>query len=67
MQKGRFIQRINKDPDDIADLFNDIRKNMLLLFTNIGIAIYIFYLNWVLGIIYSISLSFFLIIFVLAT
>ena len=55
MQKGRFIQRINKDPDDIADLFNDIRKNMLLLFTNIGIAIYIIYLNWVLGIIYSIS------------
>ena len=55
MQKGRFIQRINKDPDDIADLFNDIRKNMLLLFTNIGIAIYIIYSNWVLGIIYSIS------------
>lgn len=55
MQKGRFIQRINKDPDDIADLFNDIRKNMLLLFTNIGIAIYIIYLNWVLGIIYSTS------------
>lgn len=60
MQKGKFIQRINKDPDVITDLFNNIKQNMLLLFTNVGIIIYIIYLNWVLGIIYLISFVFIL-------
>ena len=60
MQKGKFIQRINKDPDVITDLFNNIKQDMLLLFTNVGIIIYIIYLNWVLGIIYLISFVFIL-------
>ena len=54
-QKGKFIQRINKDPDIIADLFNGIKQNMLLLFTNIGVIIYVIYLNPILGMIYLIS------------
>lgn len=54
-QKGKFIQRINKDPDIIADIFNGIKQNMLLLFTNIGIIIYVIYLNPILGTIYLLS------------
>ena len=54
-QKGKFIQRINKDPDIITDLFNGIKQNMLLLFTNIGVIIYVIYLNPILGMIYLIS------------
>lgn len=54
-QKGKFIQRINKDPDIIADLFNGIKQNVLLLCTNIGIIIYIVYLNPILGGIYLLS------------
>ncbi len=54
-QKGKFIQRINKDPDIITDLFNGIKQNMLLLFTNIGVIIYVIYLNPILGTIYLIS------------
>ena len=54
-QKGKFIQRINKDPDIIADLFNSIKQDVLLLFTNIGIIIYVIYLNPILGTIYMLS------------
>lgn len=54
-RKGKFIQRLNKDPDTITDCLANIKKHLILLCTNIGIIIYIIYLNPTLGIMYTMS------------
>lgn len=54
-KKGKFIQRLNKDPDTITNSLAEIKRYFLLLCTNIGIIIYIIYLNPILGAIYTLS------------
>jgi len=55
--KGKFLQRVNNDPDTIMNSLHYIRKYSIFLFANVGIIIYILYLNVVLGLIYIISSS----------
>ena len=55
--KGKFLQRVNNDPDTIMNCLYDIRKYLIFLLANIGIMIYVLYLNVVLGLIYLISSS----------
>ena len=50
--KGKFLQRVNNDPDTIMNCLFDIRKYLIFLLANIGIMIYILYLNLSLGLIY---------------
>ena len=55
--KGIFLQRVNNDPDTIMESLYYIRKYLIFLLANIGIIIYVLYLNITLGLIYFISLS----------
>ena len=54
-RKGKFIQRINNDPSIVASCLADIKKYIILLFTNVGVIIYTVYLSPILGLIYLIS------------
>lgn len=56
-KRGKFIQRINKDPDIIAECTNSIKQNISILVTNIGIIVYIICLNPILGTIYMLAFS----------
>lgn len=53
---GDFIERINNDPNDLADLFNIIQYNIFGSITYICVLIYVFYLNYMLGLVYLITL-----------
>ena len=48
---GSFINKIKDDSNDIAYCFNRIKDIFIMGIGNIGIVIYIFYLNYILGII----------------
>lgn len=61
-KKGEFIQKINKDPFMLGFCINTINKYVFTLITNIGIIVYIMYLNIILGSIYAISFVLILII-----
>ncbi len=54
-RKGKYIQRINNDPNLITDVMLDMKKYLILLCSNIGIIFYTLYLNPILGMIYFIS------------
>lgn len=54
-RKGKYIQRINNDPNLITDVMLDMKKYLILLCSNIGIIFYTLYLNSILGVIYFIS------------
>ena len=51
-KKGKFIQRINNDPNIIADCLLDLRRYFVEIFINIGVIVYIFILNYYIGFIY---------------
>lgn len=48
---GVFLSRIQQDPRSVFNAFASIRSNMSTLLSNFFVIFYIFYLNWVLGII----------------
>ena len=48
---GVFTSRIQQDPRSVFNAFASIRSNMSTLLSNFFVIFYIFYLNWVLGII----------------
>lgn len=48
---GSFINKIKDDPNEIALTFNRIKDFLIKSIGNIGMIIYIFYLNWYIGIV----------------
>lgn len=48
---GVFLSRIQQDPRSVFNAFASIRSNISTLLSNFFVIFYIFYLNWVLGII----------------
>lgn len=48
---GIFLTRITSDPDNIIDAFDAVRGNFTKILSNIFVFIYIFHINFVLGII----------------
>lgn len=48
---GVFISRIQQDPKSVFNAFASVRRNMSTLLSNFFVIFYIFYLNWILGII----------------
>lgn len=59
---GFFAERINNEPRTLAGIFNSLRYNFTSLLSSTGIMIYIFYVNYVIGIyFFLISIVFFII------
>ena len=54
--KGKFIQRINTDPQTISDAMLNMKNYMVVLVTNVGTIFYILYLDIISGIIYFVTL-----------
>lgn len=48
---GVFLTRITEDPNNVVMAFNALRANISRILSNIFVFIYIFYINFVLGII----------------
>lgn len=48
---GVFLTRITSDPDNIVRAFNAIRSNASTILSNLFVFLYVFYLNFYLGII----------------
>ena len=48
---GVFLTRITNDPNKIVSAFNAIRNNVSTILSNIFVFIYVFYINYILGII----------------
>lgn len=48
---GVFLTRITQDPNNVVMAFNALRANISRILSNIFVFIYIFYINFVLGII----------------
>ena len=61
-KKGEFIQKINKDPYILGFCITNINKYIFKMIANIGIIIYIMYLNIILGSIYAVAFLLILII-----
>ena len=53
---GKLLNKIKKDSSNISDFFYNIKEGFLGLIFNIGIIIYIIYLNYIIGIYYLIVL-----------
>lgn len=51
---GSFINKIKDDPNEIASSFNKIKDILINGLGNFGVLLYIFYLNWILGLIFLI-------------
>lgn len=54
--KGKFIQRLNNDPQDITRSMFEMKRHIVVFATNIGSIIYIFHLDYISGIIYFLTL-----------
>ena len=48
---GVFLTRITEDPNNIVNAFNAVRGNVSRILSNVFVFIYIFYINFVLGIV----------------
>lgn len=48
---GSFINKVKDDSNDIANCFNKLKDILIKSLGNIGVIIYIFYLNWITGIV----------------
>lgn len=49
---GFFQERLKTDPTIIARVVNSGQRYLLSCITNIGVIIYVIYINWILGLIY---------------
>ncbi len=48
---GIFLTRITEDPNNVVSAFNALRSNISRILSNIFVFIYIFYINFILGVI----------------
>ncbi len=48
---GIFLTRITEDPNNVVNAFNALRANISRILSNIFVFVYIFYINFVLGVI----------------
>ena len=55
---GEFLNRIKNDPQDIVSVFSIVQYNIFNIVTEFFMLIYVFYLNFLLGIIYFIGIIF---------
>ena len=53
---GVFLERIQSDPRTIANVINVSQRNLVQCFAKFGSLVYVFYINWILGIIYLIGI-----------
>lgn len=53
---GEFTNRISSDPENISAILSVVQYSFFNLITDIFVVGYIFYLNWILGLIYVLSL-----------
>lgn len=51
---GVFIERINSDTDNLTDIFTSLIDYISCIIGNFGVLITVFFINWVLGLIYTI-------------
>ena len=51
---GVFIERINSDTDNLTDIFTSLIDYISCIIGNLGVLITVFFINWVLGLIYTI-------------
>jgi len=56
---GFFANRINSEPRNLAGIFTSFRYNFTSILTSIGVLLYVFYINYIIGI-YFILTSFIL-------
>lgn len=49
---GVFLERIQADPRTIASVINISQKHLIQFFAKFGALVYVFYLNWILGLLY---------------
>ncbi len=47
---GFFAERINSEPRNIASFFDNIRYSLIYYLSSLGTLIYVFYLNYIIGI-----------------
>ena len=52
---GFFAERINSEPRNIASFFDNIRYSLIYYLSSLGTLIYIFYLNYIIGIYFVIT------------
>ncbi len=52
--KGKYIQRINNDPEKIAINIEEIKNSLMILTTNIGAIFLVLYINMYIGLTYII-------------
>lgn len=55
---GEFLNKIKNDPQDIVSVFSIVQYNIFNIVTEFFMLIYVFYLNFLLGIIYFIGIIF---------
>lgn len=48
---GVFLTRITQDPNSILIAFNTVRSNLVFILNNLFVIFYVFYINWVIGLI----------------
>ena len=49
---GVFLERIQADPRTIASVINISQKHLIQFFAKFGALVYVFYINWILGLLY---------------
>ena len=59
---GIFLERLKNDPQTISGVINITQKHLVQCFAKLGALFYVFYLNWILGIIYLIGIMIIVII-----
>lgn len=53
---GIFLERLKNDPQVISGVINTSQKHLVQCFAKLGALFYVFYVNWILGIIYLIGI-----------
>ena len=53
---GEFSERLVGDPENISRMLNILQYNALTLITSLIVLIYIYYLNYIIGLIYTLSI-----------
>lgn len=53
---GIFLERLKNDPQIISGVINTSQKHLVQCFAKLGALFYVFYVNWILGIIYLIGI-----------
>ena len=49
---GIFLERIESEPRTISGVINTSQKHLVQCLTKLGALVYVFYINWILGLLY---------------